>query len=220
MKVSLIAAVGQNGEIGVGNALPWKLPSDMDFFRERTMGCSVVMGRRTWESIPEKFRPLKGRTNFVVTRNESYEAKGAVIVSSISEALKYSVGDVYIIGGSSIYVEAFKSVIIEEMILSEVQSVFPEADAFFPKYGTNWKLREILTHQAADGRNSHSFIVCKYVNAVAEGLGVLPLKDPLDPLAEPDPGVRGAAPEGSVREDEAEAEKNSSGGGSGPMSVE
>ncbi|MEO8069399.1 MAG: dihydrofolate reductase, partial [Flavobacteriales bacterium] len=87
MIVSAIAAVSENGIIGRKGDLPWHLPDDMKFFQRTTMGHHVVTGRKNWETIPLKFRPLKGRPNIVVTRDAHYKAPGAVVVTSIAEAL-------------------------------------------------------------------------------------------------------------------------------------
>ena len=77
MKISLVAAVARGGVIGQDNAIPWRIPEDLVFFRDLTMGHPVVMGRRTWDSLPDRFRPLPGRRNVVVTRNPDWQADGA-----------------------------------------------------------------------------------------------------------------------------------------------
>src|SRR4051812_35838262 len=87
-------------------ALPWHLPEDMRRFKELTIGSTVVMGRITWESLPERFRPLPGRRNIVITRQTSYDAAGAEVVASLEEALGRTDGDVWVIGGASIYEQA------------------------------------------------------------------------------------------------------------------
>ena len=88
MKISLVAAVARNGVIGRGGTIPWRLPEDMAHFRELTMGHPVIMGRRTWESLPDRFRPLPGRRNVVVTRNPDWHADGAERAGSLEEALE------------------------------------------------------------------------------------------------------------------------------------
>ena len=87
MIISLIAAVAENNVIGKNNTLPWHLPADMKYFRDTTMGHSVIMGRRNYDSIPLKYRPLDGRTNIVVTRQKSFQADGCIVVNSVEEAL-------------------------------------------------------------------------------------------------------------------------------------
>ena len=88
MKVSLIVAVSENGVIGKDNDLIWHLPKDMRFFKETTMGHHVIMGRKNFESIPHKYRPLPDRTNVVITRQSDYKAEGCVVVNSVEAALE------------------------------------------------------------------------------------------------------------------------------------
>ena len=92
--------------IGADGGLPWHLPEDMRRFRELTMGSTVVMGRVTWESLPASVRPLPGRRNLVVTRQASYDAPGAEVVASLEEAFAMADGDIWVIGGASIYEQA------------------------------------------------------------------------------------------------------------------
>ena len=106
MAISLIWAEAADRVIGMDRALPWHLPEDMRRFKELTMGSTVVMGRITWESLPEKFRPLPGRRNVVVTRQASYDAPGAEVVGSLEDALDLADGDIWVIGGASIYEQA------------------------------------------------------------------------------------------------------------------
>lgn len=108
--VNIIVAMSSNFVIGKNNDLPWRLPSDMKYFKEMTSGHTVVMGRKCWESIPEKFRPLPQRKNIVVSRNEHYVAKGALVTNSLVSILKShenSGEEVFIIGGAELYKEAF-----------------------------------------------------------------------------------------------------------------
>lgn len=132
-RIALIASVARNGAIGKGNDLLWREPLDQQHFRRTTMGCPVVMGRRTWESLPARFRPLPGRTNIVVTRNASWRAEGAQMASSLDSALAL-VSDapkVFVIGGGELYAAAMP--LADELVLTEVDAVF-EADTFFPPY--------------------------------------------------------------------------------------
>src|SRR5690554_7624901 len=85
MKCALIVAMGKHREIGKDNDLLWKLPRDMKFFKETTLGHTVVMGRKNWESIPEKFRPLPNRKNIVVSRNPDYIPEGAILITDLKE---------------------------------------------------------------------------------------------------------------------------------------
>lgn len=111
-KLSIIVAATDNNVIGRRNDLPWHLPTDMKYFKKVTDGCKIIMGRKCWESIPEKFRPLPNRKNFVVTRQNDYEAKGAILLNNVEIALSTAHMDpsdeVFVIGGAEIYKEAFK----------------------------------------------------------------------------------------------------------------
>jgi dihydrofolate reductase len=106
MTVTLIWAEAADRVIGMDRALPWHLPEDMRRFKDLTMGSTVVMGRVTWESLPEKFRPLPGRRNIVITRQSSYDAPGAEVAPSLEDALERTDGDVWVIGGASVYEQA------------------------------------------------------------------------------------------------------------------
>lgn len=104
MTLTLVWAQTPEGVIGSGNALPWHVPEDMARFRELTRGHPVVMGRATWESLPERFRPLPGRVNVVLTRDPSYVAPGAQVVTSPDAALRLVAGrDAWVIGGGQVY---------------------------------------------------------------------------------------------------------------------
>ena len=106
--ISLIAAVAKNLAIGKDGQLLWHLPEDMRYFRETTRGKPVIMGRKTWESLPDAFRPLPGRKNIVISRNPAYDAAGATLVGSLSEAIgqTHEAEEVFVIGGADIYRQA------------------------------------------------------------------------------------------------------------------
>lgn len=126
--ITLIWAQGENGVIGRDNALPWRIPADMAYFRRETVGKTVVMGRKTWESFGSK--PLKDRKNIVLTRDVSYTADGADVVHSIEDALSAADGEeVMIIGGSEIY--ALSLPIADRLRVTRVRESF-EGDAVFP----------------------------------------------------------------------------------------
>lgn len=133
MIVSLIAGVARNGVIGRDNTLLWRLPEDMKFFRATTMGAPVIMGRKTWESLPERFRPLPGRHNIVLTRQAGFQAAGASIATHLDEALTLAQRDhpprVFVIGGAQIYREALPRA--DELVLTEIERDF-DGDAHFP----------------------------------------------------------------------------------------
>lgn len=165
MKVSLITAVGENLEIGLNNDLLWHLPRDMRFFTETTKGHCVIMGRKNWDSIPLKYRPLKGRTNVVVSRKEDLKLDGAVVVKSIEEGIELSrrngKEDVFIIGGGQIYTLALKNDLVDTMYITWVHKSF-EADTFFPTFDRNdWDLIS-EEHFDSDEKNVFSFTIAEY----------------------------------------------------------
>ena len=130
--LSLIAAVARNGVIGKDNQLLWHLPGDMRHFRETTRGKPVIMGRRTWESLPEKFRPLPGRLNVVVSRDPDYVPPGAMLAGSLEEAIE-GAGDTdeaFIIGGAELYRHALP--FVDRMYLTEIATDFA-GDTWFPE---------------------------------------------------------------------------------------
>lgn len=129
----LIAAVARNGVIGAHNRLLWHLPADMAHFRDATRGHAVIMGRKTWDSLPERFRPLPGRRNIVVTRQPAWSAAGAETAPGLAAALG-TVGDqgrVFVIGGGELYAAALP--LADELLLTELQRDF-EGDVRFPDF--------------------------------------------------------------------------------------
>lgn len=165
MKVSLIAALGANREIGKDNDLIWHLPKDMKFFTDTTVNHFVIMGRRNYDSIPDKYRPLKNRTNIIVTRQEGFHAENCVVVNSIEEgiALAKFEGETecFIIGGGQIYDYSIKHDLADRMYLTHIQESF-DADAFFPVFDPeNWFCKEIMRHEK-DEKNVYNFVVDQY----------------------------------------------------------
>jgi dihydrofolate reductase len=133
--IGLVWAQSSNGVIGNDGALPWHLPEDLAHFRSLTTGATVVMGRRTWESLPAKFRPLPGRRNVVLSRQPSYDAPGAEIVTDLAAALR-SAGDVWVIGGASVYRDA---IAYADRIVRTDIDVEAEGDAYAPQLGPEWR---------------------------------------------------------------------------------
>lgn len=131
----LLAAVARNGVIGRDGALPWRLPEDMARFRALTTGCPVIMGRRTWESLPPRFRPLPGRTNIVVTREAAWRAEGASTAQSLAAAIALA-GQaarpgqrMFVIGGAQLYEQALP--LADALELTELHAE-AEGDVRFP----------------------------------------------------------------------------------------
>ena len=131
MRIALVAAVARGGVIGRDGGLPWRLPEDMAHFRDVTMGHPVVMGRRTWESLPERFRPLPGRRNVVLTRDPGWSADGAERAASLEEALRRLEGEsrVSVIGGGEVFAAALP--LADELLMTEIDTDV-EGDMFFP----------------------------------------------------------------------------------------
>ena len=151
MRLNLIYARAANGVIGRHNALPWHLPEDMAHFKRTTAGCPVIMGRKTWDSLPPKFRPLPGRMNIVVTRQMDWHSDGAFRASGLPEAVAMC-GDaieVWVIGGAQIYAAA--EAMATRAIVTEIDRDF-EGDAHAPTLGSGWKetARESHVSAAAD----------------------------------------------------------------------
>lgn len=136
-RIALIAAIGaRTRAIGHGNSLLWHLPEDLKLFKTLTSGHPVVMGRKTWESLPERFRPLPGRTNIVVTRDGAYDAPGAEVAASLEDALARakrapSGEETFIIGGGQLYASALP--FADRLYLTLVDDD-TDGDTFFPEY--------------------------------------------------------------------------------------
>ena len=128
-----MAAIARGGVIGLAGGLPWRIPEDAQRFRTLTMGHPVVMGRRTWDSLPDRFRPLPGRRNVVVTRNHAWRGTGAEQADSLSGALTLldGVAQVFVIGGGELYAEALP--LADELLLTEIDAEV-DGDTFFPTW--------------------------------------------------------------------------------------
>ena len=133
MKLSLVAAIARNGAIGRSGTIPWRIPEDVRRFKELTTGHAVVMGRRTWDSLPQRFRPLPGRRNVVVTRQTNWSADGADRAGSLEDALDLLdvTPQVYVIGGAELYAAALP--LADELLLTEIDADV-EGDTFFPPF--------------------------------------------------------------------------------------
>lgn len=160
-KISFVVARGRNGVIGAEGDLPWKLGSDMKLFVAATRGKPVVMGRKTWESLPR--RPLPGRLNIVVTRQAGYAAEGAVVADTLDAALDAAaeraiadgVDEVCVIGGAQIYAAAMDRA--DRLYLTEVDAA-PAGDTRFPDFdAADWREVRREAHPAGEG-NDHAFV--------------------------------------------------------------
>jgi dihydrofolate reductase len=163
MTISLIAAQAQNRVIGRNNDLPWKLPDDMKFFMQTTKGHYVIMGRKNYDSLHEKFKPLPNRTNIVVTRQKDFKAPGCIVVHSVEKALdiarENNEQETFIIGGAEIYTQSLAQA--NRIYLTEIKATI-EGDTYFPEFDKNvWK--EISrTHHHADERHPYAFDFVTY----------------------------------------------------------
>lgn len=163
MRIAMIAAMARNGVIGRDNALPWHLPEDLKYFKRTTLGKPIIMGRKTWQSIG---RPLPGRTNIVLSSQPGFSAEGAVVVSSVEEALaqaravalKDGADELVVIGGEGIYRAMFDRA--ERLYLTEVHADV-DGDACFPPFDRSRWLECERQSYAADGANpyDYSFVV-------------------------------------------------------------
>ena len=165
MRVSLIAAVAANGVIGKDNDLIWTLRDDMAFFKAMTKGHHVIMGRKNWESIPERFRPLPGRPNLVLSRDAGYSAEGAESCASLEVALDRARAageeEAFIIGGAQIYQLALELGVVDTMYLTHVDQAY-DGDTWFPDFEVDqWKSQAMFSH-LADERNEAAFTVHRY----------------------------------------------------------
>jgi dihydrofolate reductase len=133
--VALIWAQAANGVIGDHGKLPWHLPEDLSRFRSLTMGSTVVMGRATWESLPDQVRPLPGRRNVVLSRQPGWHATGATAAVSFEEALAGASEPVWVIGGASVYRSALPHADLIEV--TEIEGIF-SGDAYAPPIGADW----------------------------------------------------------------------------------
>jgi dihydrofolate reductase len=158
MNISIIVAVAKNNVIGKDNTLIWHLPADMKFFKEKTTGHCIITGRKNYESIPEKFRPLPNRINIVITRQKNYNAPGAIVVSSIKEAIEKAkqTGDneTFIIGGAEIYKQCLQYT--DTIYLTQIYHSF-DGDAFFPEINPEqWKETERIKG-ITDEKNKYKY---------------------------------------------------------------
>ena len=156
MKITLVVAMAQNRVIGRDNALPWHLPEDLRRFKALTTGQAVIMGRKTWDSLPAKFRPLPNRLNIVVTRNRDYRAEGATVVGSLDAAIHASQTlTPFVIGGAELYAHALP--LAQRLELTEIDADI-EGDAHFPHWDRRpWREAARETHRAEAGWN-YSFV--------------------------------------------------------------
>jgi dihydrofolate reductase len=160
--LALIASVDRHRCIGSGNDLVWREPEDQRWFRRQTMGCPVVMGRRTWDSLPVRFRPLPGRANIVVTRQADWQSDGALVAHNLADALVQArqaaaasgAARVFVIGGGQLFAEALP--LADTLLLTEIDADLP-GDTRFPEWRTG-----AFAEESRDTRHSAGPPACSY----------------------------------------------------------
>jgi len=155
MKVSLIAAIAENRAIGLGNGLPWHLPADLKRFKALTTGRTLIMGRKTFETLRG---PLPWRTTIVVTRRPDYAPAGVLVTRSIDEALARAEGDeVFVAGGADIFRQTLDRA--DRLYLTRIERDYP-GDTFFPEFDESaWRIVEREDHAATEAYPAFSFLV-------------------------------------------------------------
>ena len=158
MIISMIAAVATNRVIGKDNDLVWRLPDDMKYFMETTQNHFVIMGRKNYESIPHKYRPLPNRVNIIVTRQEDYKAPDCVITNTIEEAIDYAKEqnqeEVFVIGGGQIYKQSLP--LAHKLYITEIKEHF-DGDTYFPDYDPRQWDELSRKHHGKDEKHKHDF---------------------------------------------------------------
>ena len=155
MKLSAVVAMSENRVIGIQNKLPWHLPEDLKHFKKITLGHSIIMGRKTFESIG---RPLPGRENIIITRNKSFQAPGAVVVSDLEKAIEYCsarTDEAFVIGGMQIYQLALPR--LDRIYLTLIHQEY-QGDAYLPEYDPS-QFKEISREDHKEGPVPFSYIL-------------------------------------------------------------
>jgi dihydrofolate reductase len=158
--IGMVWAQARGGVIGAEGGLPWHLPEDLKLFRELTMGATVVMGRRTWESLPERFRPLPGRTNVVLTSDAAWAADGAVRAGSVDEVVAGR-GAFWVIGGGAVYAAFLPHA--DRLVVTDVD-VEVDGDTWAPRLDDGWRLASRTPVHGWSGSSSGlGYAVAEYV---------------------------------------------------------
>jgi dihydrofolate reductase len=160
MQINLIWAQSHNRVIGLNGTMPWRLPEDLAHLKRTTLGYPVIMGRKTWDSLPPKFRPLPGRANIVLTRQSDWNETGAKRSENLQDALLFceqatpKPHAVWIIGGAQIYAQALP--LAHKIVITEIDASF-EGDAFAPELDAVWRETERESHTSTTGL-AYSFV--------------------------------------------------------------
>jgi dihydrofolate reductase len=155
--INIIVATSENNVIGRGNDIPWYIPEDLEHFKKLTTGNTVIMGRKTYESLPKEYRPLPNRVNIVITRDKNYQAKGCLVVNNLEDALRKADNnrEIFIIGGGQIYREGLK--FADRIYLTKIHKNI-SGDTYFPKLNKFWKLVD------EEEKSGFSFLTYVYDN--------------------------------------------------------
>ncbi len=155
-RINLIYARAANGVIGKDNAMPWHLPEDLAHFKQLTQGWPVIMGRKTWDSLPPRFRPLPGRRNVVLTRQNEWAAAGAERAANLAEAIALCADaqEIWVMGGAEIYAQA--EPMASRIELTEIDRAY-EGDAYAPTLGPGWRESARQSGTSAQGL-AYSFV--------------------------------------------------------------
>ena len=157
--VNIIACISEDYGLGLDNQLLWHFKEDMKFFKETTMGHPVIMGRKTFESLP---KALPGRKNIVISANPEYKADGAEVVTSVEEAIKLAETedtDAFVIGGGRIYAAFLPYA--DNLYLTEINAECPDADTYFPDFNKSDYIKEIINFYDVDGTEFYHVIYKK-----------------------------------------------------------
>jgi dihydrofolate reductase len=173
---SIVVAHDKNRGIGINNQLPWKLPSDMAYFKSLTSTAkkskrnAVIMGRKTWESIPEKYRPLEGRFNIILTRNNTYQTpENTCTAANLEKALQFcddTIESIFVIGGGELYKEAIAHPDCKTLHITVIDKAF-KCDAFFPEYKDKFS-ETVKSEKKTEKLTSFSFITFKKAKKTAK----------------------------------------------------
>lgn len=156
-RINIIFARARNGVIGKDGQMPWHLPEDLAHFKQQTGGAPVLMGRKTWDSLPPRFRPLPGRRNVVITRQADWQAAGAERAASLQDAVALcaDAAEIWVIGGGEIYAQALP--LAQRAVVTEIERDF-EGDTFAPTLNGSWRETARSAHTAAKDGLPFSFV--------------------------------------------------------------
>lgn len=158
--INLIYAHARGGVIGFNGRMPWHLPEDLAHFKQTTLGKPVIMGRKTWDSLPASFRPLPDRRNIVVTRQSSWQAQGAEVAHTLEQAIALCQNEpsVWVMGGAEIYRQALP--LAQRIVVTQIDADF-EGDAFAPELDANWQAQS-----TGDWQTSKTGLLYRFVEFV------------------------------------------------------